>query len=336
MSKDIGIDLGTANTLVHLRGKGIVVREPSVIAINNSTGQILAVGANAKKMIGRTPGNISATRPLKDGVIADFDVTEQMLKHFINVSVGRWSKPNILVCIPSGVTEVERRAVILAAEQAGARKRSTQIIEEPKAAAIGAGMPIEEASGNMIVDIGGGTSEVAVISMGGIVTSKSLRVAGDNLDNSIIAYMKKSYNMLIGDRTAEDIKMTIGAAYPKAQEEFMEVKGRDLLTGLPKNVRISSSEVVDAIKEPISQIIDAIKYCLEATPPELAADIIEKGIMLTGGGALLYGLDKNIKLETGIPVLIAKDPLDCVAIGMGKCLEDEELRKILFDTYVDL
>ena len=330
MPKDIGIDLGTANILVHLRGKGIIIREPSVVAINKVTGEVLAVGESAKRMIGRTPGNIAAIRPLKDGVIADFEITQQMLKHFIKRAVGSWGKPNILICVPSGVTEVERQAVIEAAEAAGARKRKPQIIEEPMAAAIGAGLPIEEATGSMVVDIGGGTSEVAVISMGGIVTSKSLRVAGDNLDTAIAVYAKKEYNMLIGERTAEEVKLRIGAAYPKAQEEYMEIRGRDLLTGLPKNVRISSSEVVEAIKEPINQIVDAIKYCLECTPPELAADIMDKGIMLTGGGALLGGLDKIIKLETGMPVLIAENPLDCVALGTGKCLEEEDLCRLIF------
>ncbi|NLN03773.1 MAG: rod shape-determining protein [Clostridiaceae bacterium] len=335
MPKDIGIDLGTANTLVHLRGKGIIIREPSVVAVNKLTGQILAVGDSAKRMIGRTPGNIMAIRPLKDGVIADFDVTEQMLRYFIKKAVGSWGRPNILICVPSGVTEVEKSAVIEAARAAGARKRTPQIIEEPMAAAIGAGLPIEEATGSMIVDIGGGTSEVAVISMGGIVTSKSLRVAGDNLDAAIVVYAKKEYNLLIGERTAEEIKLTIGAAYPKAQEEYMEVRGRDLLTGLPKNVRISSSEVVEAIKEPINQIVDAIKYCLECTPPELAADIMDKGIMLTGGGALLSGLDKIIKLETGMPVVIAENPLDCVALGTGKCLEDDELCRVIFSNKIE-
>ncbi len=329
MPKDIGIDLGTANTLVHLRGKGIIIREPSVVAVNKVTKDVLAVGDNAKRMIGRTPGNISAIRPLKDGVIADFEVTEQMLKHFIEKAVGKWGKPNILICVPSGVTEVERRAVLEAAEYAGARKYP-KLIEEPMAAAIGAGLPIEEATGSMVVDIGGGTSEVAVISMGGIVTSRSLRVAGDDLDSAIVVYAKKEYNMLIGERTAEDVKLTIGAAYPKAQEEYMEIRGRDLLTGLPKNVRISSSEVVEAIKEPINQIVDAIKYCLECTPPELAADIMDKGIMLTGGGALLSGLDKIIKLETGMPVCIAEYPLDCVALGTGKCLEEQDLCDLIF------
>ena len=330
MPKDIGIDLGTANTLVHLRGKGIIIREPSVVAVNKITGEVLAVGDGAKRMIGRTPGNIAAIRPLKDGVIADFDVTERMLREYIRKAAGNWGRPNILICVPSGVTEVERRAVIEAAEAAGAKKRTPRIIEEPMAAAIGAGLPIEEATGSMIVDIGGGTSEVAVISMGGIVTSKSLRVAGDNLDAAIVVYAKKEYNMLIGERTAEEVKLTIGAAYPKAQEEYMEIRGRDLLTGLPKNVRISSSEVVDAIKEPIHQIVDAIKYCLECTPPELAADIMDKGIMLTGGGALLSGIDKIIKLETGMPVLIAENPLDCVALGTGKCLEEDDLCQVIF------
>jgi len=320
-TKDIGIDLGTANTLVFLKGKGIILREPSVVAINNNTGEVLAVGDNAKKMIGRTPGNIVAIRPLKDGVIADFEITQKMLEHFMKKATGysRFGKPRVVICVPSGVTEVERKAVEEAAANAGAK--DVLLIEEPMAAAIGANLPVEEATGSMVVDIGGGTSEVAVISLGGIVASKSLRVAGDELDEYIVSFCKKEYNLLIGERTAEEIKLTIGAAYPKAQEEYMEVRGRDLLTGLPKNIRISSSEVVDAIKEPVTSIIDAIKYTLEKTPPELAADIMDRGIMLTGGGALLSGLDKIIKLETGMPVFIAEFPLDCVAIGTGKCLD---------------
>ncbi len=330
MARDIGIDLGTANTLVHMNGKGIIIREPSVVAVNKNTNEVLAVGNAAKLMIGRTPGSIVAIRPLKDGVIADFDITEQMLRHIIRKAMASagFGKPNLLICVPSGVTEVEYMAVEEAAEKAGARKRPV-LFEEPILAAIGAGLPLEEATGCMIVDIGGGTSEVAVLSMGGIVNSKSLRVAGDSLDEYIMTYVKKEHSMIIGERTAEEIKITIGAAYPKAQEERMSVKGRDILTGLPKNIQLTSSEIVEALKEPVAAIIDAVKETLEATPPELAADVMEKGIMLTGGGALLSGLDKIIKIETGIPVLIADDPLDCVARGTGKCLEDPELRKML-------
>ncbi len=330
MARDIGIDLGTANTLVHMNGKGIIIREPSVVAVNKNTNEVLAVGNAAKLMIGRTPGSIVAIRPLKDGVIADFDITEQMLRHIIRkaMSFAGFGKPNLLICVPSGVTEVEYMAVEEAAEKAGAKRRPV-LFEEPILAAIGAGLPIEEATGCMIVDIGGGTSEVAVLSMGGIVNSKSLRVAGDSLDEYIMMYAKKEHGLIIGERTAEEIKITIGAAYPKAQEESMSVKGRDILTGLPKNIQLTSSEIVEALKEPVAAIIDAVKETLEATPPELSADIMEKGIMLTGGGALLSGLDKIIKIETGIPVLIADDPLDCVARGTGKCLEDPELRRML-------
>ncbi len=337
MGKDIGIDLGTANTLVHVRGKGIILREPSVVAINNNSNKVLAVGDSAKRMIGRTPGNIVAIRPLKDGVIADFQVTEQMLRYFFRKAMGsaNLSRPNVWICVPAGVTEVEKMAVVEAAEFAGARKHPV-LIEEPMAAAIGAGLPVAEATGCMVVDIGGGTSEIAVISMGGIVNSKSLRIAGDDLDQAIISYAKKEHNLLIGERTAEDIKVTIGAAYPKAQEEYLDIRGRDLLSGLPKNVRISSSEVVEAIKEPVTAIVEAIKLALEATPPELAADIMDKGIMLTGGGALLSGLDKIIKLETSMPVVIADAPLDCVALGAGKCLEDEELRVMLSENREDM
>ena len=331
MARDIGIDLGTANTLVHVSGKGIVIREPSVVAINKNTNEVLAVGDAAKRMIGRTPGSIVAIRPLKDGVIADFDITEQMLRYFIKRAMGAigFGKPNLIICVPSGVTEVEYLAVEESAERAGA-KRKPLLFEEPLLAAIGAGLPIDEATGCMVVDIGGGTSEVAVISMGGIVHSRSLRIAGDAIDNYISLFTKREHNLVIGERTAEEIKLTIGAAYPKAQEEYMDIKGRDLLTGLPKNVRITSTEVVEAIREPVSAIVDAVKDTLEETPPELAADIMEHGIMLTGGGALLSGLDKIIKLETGMPVYIAENPLDCVAIGTGICLEEETLRKMLY------
>lgn len=329
-SRDIGIDLGTANTLVHLKGKGVVVREPSVVAINKKSNDILAVGDAAKEMIGRTPGNIVAIRPMKDGVIADFDITQAMLKYFIKkaFSKGIIGKPRVVICVPSGVTEVEKRAVEEASLAAGAKE--AYLIEEPMAAAIGANLPVEEPSGSMVVDIGGGTSEVAVISLGGIVTSKSLRVAGDELDEAIVHYVKKEYNLMIGERTAEEIKVTIGAAYPKPKEESMEIRGRDLISGLPKNITITSTEVADALREPINSIIDSIKYTLEKTPPELAADIMDKGIMLTGGGALLSGLDRLIRNETGMPVSIADNPLDCVAMGTGKVLEEiETLKKVL-------
>lgn len=329
-ARDIGIDLGTANTLVHVKGKGIVVREPSVVAINRKTNGILAVGDAAKQMIGRTPGDIVAIRPMKDGVIADFDVTQSMLKYFIKKAItgNSFSKPRVVICVPSGVTEVEKRAVEEATLQAGAKE--AYLIEEPMAAAIGANLPVEEPSGSMVVDIGGGTSEVAVISLGGIVTSKSLRIAGDEFDEAIVHYVKKEYNLMIGERTAEGIKMRIGAAYPKPKEEYMEVRGRDLITGLPKNVQISSTEIAEALKEPINSIIDSIKYTLEKTPPELASDIMDRGIMLTGGGALLSGLDKLINEETGMPVNIAENPLDCVAIGAGKVLDEiETLKRVL-------
>lgn len=330
LAKDIGIDLGTANTLVHVKGKGIVVREPSVVAINKKTNSILAVGDDAKNMIGRTPGDIVAIRPMKDGVIADFDVTQSMLKYFIKKAFtgGFMSKPRVVICVPSGVTEVEKRAVEEATLQAGAKE--AYLIEEPMAAAIGANLPVEEPSGSMIVDIGGGTSEVAVISLGGIVTSKSLRIAGDEFDEAIVHYVKKEYNLMIGERTAESIKVTIGAAYPKLKEEYMEVRGRDLITGLPKNLTISSAEINEALKEPINAIVDSIKYTLEKTPPELASDIMDRGIMLAGGGALLSGLDKLIKEETGMPVSVAERPLDCVAIGAGKVLDEiETLKRVL-------
>lgn len=329
-ARDIGIDLGTANTLVHVKGKGIVVREPSVVAINKRTNDILAVGDAAKDMIGRTPGNIVAIRPMKDGVIADFDITQSMLKYFIGkaMSRGMLSKPRVVICVPSGVTEVEKRAVEEATIQAGAKE--AYLIEEPMAAAIGANLPVEEPSGSMVVDIGGGTSEVAVISLGGIVTSKSLRIAGDELDEAIVHYVKKEYNLMIGERTAEEIKKAIGSAYPKPKEETMEIRGRDLITGLPKNISITSTEIADALKEPVNAIVDSIKLTLEKTPPELAADIMDRGIMLTGGGAMLSGLDWLIKEETGMSVMIAEKPLDCVVLGAGKVLDEiETLKRVL-------
>lgn len=326
-SQDIGIDLGTANTLVFVKGKGIVIREPSVVAVDVRTQppKVVAVGAEAKEMIGRTPGSITAVRPLKDGVIADFDVTADMLKSFIKraISGSPFNRARVMICIPSGVTEVERRAVHDAARSAGAKYVS--LIEEPMAAAIGAGLPVSEATGSMVVDIGGGTAEVAVLSLGDIVTSRSARVAGDDFDDAIIAYIKKKYNLLVGERTAEDIKIRIGSAYAYEGEGAMNVKGRNLMDGLPKNVEVTSEEIREALSDPVSQIIDAIRSTLEKTPPELAADIIDHGIMLTGGGALLRGLDKLIEIETKMPVHIAQNPLDCVVDGTGLCLENDAL-----------
>lgn len=318
--RDIGIDLGTANTLVHVAGKGVLLREPSVVAINKDNGEVVAVGEEAKRMLGRTPANIVAIRPLKDGVIADYDQTEAMLRHFIQkVSRRNFIRQNVVVGIPSGVTEVERRAVIEAALRAGATRAF--VIEEPMAAAFGAGLPVDEPSGSMIVDIGGGTTEVAVISLGGIVHSRSIRVAGDELDNAIAAYVRRAYNLFIGDRTAEQTKIEIGSAYPLEQELEMTVKGRDLVTGLPRSAVISSEEVRVAIAEPLNEIVEAVKLTLEATPPELAADAMDHGIVLAGGGALLRGLDRLISQETGMPVLIARDPLSCVVIGTGMVVE---------------
>ncbi len=321
-SKDIGIDLGTANTLVYMKGKGIIIREPSVVAVDTRNDTVKSVGQEAKDMIGRTPGSIVAVRPLKDGVIADFDITTSMLQDFIRRAVNKstFSKPRVVICIPSGVTAVERRAVKEAAERAGAKKVS--IIEEPMAAAIGAGLAVEEPTGSMVVDIGGGTTEVAVISLGGIVTAKSVRVGGDEFDTSIINYIKKKYNLLIGERTAENIKIEIGSAYPMEEERTMEVKGRNLLNGLPQNITISSEEIREALEEPIAQVLEAVKITFERTPPELAADVIDQGVTLTGGGALLSGLDILISRETGMPVHIAEDPLDCVAKGTGQVLDN--------------
>ena len=326
-SRDIGIDLGTANTLVYVRGKGIVLREPSVVAIRKDTNTILAVGEEAKKMIGRTPGNIIAIRPMKDGVIADFDITQTMLRHFIGKCYRRRAVflPQVVVCVPSGVTEVEKRAVLDATKQAGAKEAF--LIEEPMSAAIGAGLPVEDPTGSMIVDIGGGTSEVAVISLGGIVSSKSIRVGGDELDESIINYIKKTYNLMIGERTAEEIKIQIGSAYRTEEEETMEIRGRDLVSGLPKILSITSWEIETALAEPVASIMETIKTTLERTPPELASDIMEKGIVMTGGGALLKGLDRLIAEETGMPVYMAEDPLDCVVLGAGKALTAIDLLK---------
>ncbi len=334
-SKDIGIDLGTANTLVYMRGKGIIIREPSVVAVDVKMDRVRYVGQEAKDVIGRTPGSIVAVRPLKDGVIADFDMTTSMLQEFIRKALkGRafaGSRVRVIICIPSGVTAVERRAVKEATQNAGAKRVS--IIEEPMAAAIGAGLPIADPTGSMIVDIGGGTSEVAVISLGGIVTSRSVRVAGDEFDSSIINYIKKKYNLLIGERTAENIKIAIGSAYPYADNEpSMDIKGRNLLNGLPENITVTSEEIREALSEPLSHVIEAIKVTLEKTPPELAADIIDQGIMLAGGGALLKGLDLLIHAETGMPVKVAERPLDCVADGTGKVLENiDKLIDVLTD-----
>ncbi len=328
--KDIGIDLGTANTLVYAKGKGIILREPSVVAVDTKTEVVRYVGTEAKNIIGRTPGSIRAVRPLKDGVIADFDMTTAMLQEFIRKALGNnpFARARVIICIPSGVTAVERRAVKEAAEGAGAKR--VAIIEEPMAAAIGAGLPVESPTGSMIVDIGGGTSEVAVISLCGIVTSRSVRVAGDEFDNSIINFIKKKYNLLIGERTAEQIKISIGSAYPTEEDTELEIKGRNLLTGLPENITVSSEEIREALSESLSHIIEAIKVTLERTPPELSADIIDSGITLAGGGALLRGLDRLINEETGIPVNIADRPLDCVVDGTGRLLDNiEELQDVL-------
>lgn len=334
LGRDLGIDLGTANTLVHVKGKGIIMQEPSVVAMQKDTGSVLAVGEEAKKMIGRTPGNIVAIRPLKDGVIADFDVTQAMLRYFIGKAVKKsfLSKPRVVVGVPSGVTAVEERAVKEAALQAGAKE--AYLIEEPMAAAIGAGLPVHEPTGNMIVDIGGGTTEVAIISLGGIVTSRSIRIGGDEMDEAIVQHIKRKYNLMIGERTAEEIKIDIGAAYfgdteqdRIRKERIYPVRGRDLVTGLPKTIEISALEVQEALAEPVSGILDAIKVCLEKTPPELAADIMDRGIMMAGGGSLLWGLDRLVSEETGMPVHLADDPLTAVANGTGKVLENIEVLK---------
>jgi len=319
---EIGIDLGTANILVYVRGKGIVLREPSVVAIAASSKKVLAVGEEARLMIGRTPGSIVAIRPMSDGVIADYTTTEKMLEHLIKKVVGhkRLFKPRVLVCVPSGVTSVERRAVIQAAKEAGAGEAYT--IEEPMAAAIGAGLPIANPGGNMVVDIGGGTTDIAVISLDGIVISRSLRVGGNKMDEVIMRHIKTVYNLMVGDRTAEDIKVKIGSAYPLEQELTMDVRGRDLVAGLPRTVEVSSEEIREALAEPVTQIVERVKSVLEQTPPELSADIIERGIWLTGGGALLRRLDKLLSVATDIPVYVAEDPLSCVAIGTGRALEE--------------
>ena len=331
-SRDMAIDLGTANSLVHVRGKGIVLQEPSVVALQTETGEVKAVGTDAKRMIGRTPGNIVAIRPMKNGVIADFDVTQTMLREFIRKAHGRRTliRPRVVVCVPSGVTEVEKRAVIDASLQAGAREAF--LIEEPMAAAIGAGLPIHEPTGNMIVDIGGGTTEVAIISLDGIVTSRSIRVAGDDMDEAIMNHVKRNYNMLIGERTAEDIKIKIGAAIPDEPEDTIEIRGRDLVTGLPKTLNLTAKEISDALAEPVTAIIDAIRVTLERTPPELASDIMDRGIVMTGGGSLLRNFDRMVSKETGMPVHLTEEPTLCVVKGTGKILEELELLKSVLTT----
>ncbi|HEX9529278.1 MAG TPA: rod shape-determining protein [Streptosporangiaceae bacterium] len=330
LGRDMAVDLGTANTLIYVRGRGIVLNEPSVVALNANTGQIVAVGADAKRMIGRTPGHILAIRPLKDGVIADFDVTERMLRYFIQKVHTRrhLAKPRIVIAVPSGLTGVEQSAVKEAAHQAGARR--VYIFEEPLAAAIGAGLPVNEPMGNMVVDIGGGTTEVAVISLGGIVTSESIRVGGDELDQAIITFAKKEHSLMLGERTAEHIKISIGSAFPAADEPQAEIRGRDLVSGLPKTIVISAEEVRRAIEEPLSAIVDAVKTTLDKCPPELAGDVMDRGIALAGGGALLRGMDDRLREETGLPIHLADSPLESVALGTGKCVEDfESLGQIL-------
>jgi rod shape-determining protein MreB and related proteins len=335
MGRDMAIDLGTANTLVYVRGRGVVLDEPSVVAVNARDGRPLAVGLEAKRMIGRTPGHIQAIRPLKDGVINDYDVCEKMIRYFIQrVHHRRFAKPRMVICVPSGVTGVEQRAVIEAAENAGAR-RPVDIIEEPMAAAIGAGLPVHEPAGNMIVDIGGGTTEVAVISLGGIVASESIRIAGDELDEAIVAYVKREYSLALGERTAEEIKIALGSAYPLEEELYAEIRGRDLVSGLPKTVVVSTEEIREAIEEPVAAIVDAVKVTLDKTPPELAADIMGRGIVLTGGGGMLHGLPERLMSETGMPIVVADNPLYAVAIGSGLCLENRKVLKGVLATSHD-
>ena len=319
--QDIGIDLGTANVIAYAKGKGIVLREPSVVAVDNNTGEVLAVGKEARRMLGRTPGNIVATRPLRDGVISNYTVTEKMLKYFINRVCGNFIfAPRIMICIPSQVTEVEKKAVIDAASQAGARK--VYLIEEPIAAAIGAGIDISKPCGNMVIDIGGGTTDIAVISLGGSVVSTSIKVAGDKFDEAIVRYIKKKYNTIIGERTAEDLKINIGCVYPKIQDMEMDIRGRDLATGLPKTITVRSSEMLEALIEPAMQVVDAVHSVLEKTPPELAADISDRGVYMTGGGCLIDGLDKLLQEQLGLNVMIAQDAVSCVALGTGKALDN--------------
>lgn len=333
---DIGLDLGTASVLVYIKEKGIVLREPSVVAIDKNTDRILAVGEEARKMLGRTPGNIVAIRPLREGVISDYHVTEKMLKYFLNKvcakSFFKLFKPRVMICVPSGVTEVEKRAVEDAAMQAGARK--TYLIEEPIAAAIGAGIDIIKACGSMVVDIGGGTTDIAVISLGGTVVSTSVKIAGDKFDEAIVRYMRKKHNIMIGERTAEEIKIQIGTVFPRQKEVQVDVRGRNLVSGLPKTITITSTEVMEVLEEPVSSVVEAVHSVLERTPPELAADISERGIVMTGGGSLVYGMDKLLEYKTGIRVIIADDAVSCVAIGTGKTLDNlDVLRK---DTYSDI
>ena len=330
IGRDMAVDLGTANTLVYVRGKGVVLDEPSVVTLNDTTGEVLAVGHEAKRMIGRTPDNITALRPLKDGVIADFEATEQMLRYFIQKVHRRryFAKPRMVICVPSGITAVEQRAVKEAGYQAGARQ--VFIIEEPMAAAIGAGLPVHEPTGNMVVDIGGGTTEVAVISLGGIVTSLSVRTAGDEIDAAIVTWMKKEHSLLLGERTAEEVKMTLATAFPSTNEPAGEIRGRDLVSGLPRTVTITAAELRQAVEEPLHTIVDAVRVTLDQTPPELAGDIMDRGIVLTGGGALMRGLDERLRHETGMPVHIADNPLASVALGAGTCVEEfEALQQVL-------
>lgn len=332
MSDDMGIDLGTANTLVHCKEKGIIIREPSVVAVEVDTNEVLAIGAEAKRMIGRTPGNIVAIRPMKDGVIADYEITQSMLKHFIKTAMGSkaFVRPRILVGVPSGVTEVEKRAVIDATIEAGARE--AYLIEEPMAAAIGAGLPVQEATGSMVVDIGGGTCEVAVISLGGIVVSKSVRSGGDSIDAAIVRYIRKTFNLLIGDRTAETIKIEIGTAMKVDNPPTMDVRGRDLVTGLPKNITVNANHICDAVEEPVSNIVDAVRNTLERTPPELSADIMDRGIVMTGGSSMLRNLDRLISRETGMPVFVSDEALNCVVLGTGIAVENIDIYKKGFMT----
>jgi rod shape-determining protein MreB len=327
-SNDLAIDLGTANTLVHVKGQGIVLREPSVVALNSATNEVQAVGAEAKQMLGRAPGNIVAIRPMKDGVIAHFEVTEKMIRHFIQAAHNNRKtlvKPRVVVAVPSGITQVEKRAVRDSAESAGARE--VYLIEEPMAAAIGVGLPVQEPTGNMIIDVGGGTTEVAIISMSGVVYSKSIRIAGDEMDEAIVNYIKRKYNLLVGERTAEEVKIQIGSAYPMEERMTMEVKGRDLVAGIPKTLIISDEEIREALTETFGSIVEAVKIALERTPPELAADIVDKGVVVAGGGSLIKGLDILLKEATGLPITLADDPLSAVAIGAGMILTDPKLLK---------
>ena len=330
IGRDMAVDLGTANTLVYVRGRGVLLNEPSVVALSTQTREILAVGSEAKRMLGRTPDNITAIRPMKDGVIADFESTEQMLRIFIQQVHRRryFAKPRLVICVPSGITSVEQRAVKEAGYQAGARR--VYIVEEPMAAAIGAGLPVHEATGNMVVDVGGGTTEVAVISLGGIVTSLSVRIAGDDLDQAIVSWFKKEYSLMLGERSAEDVKMTLGSAFPMTSEPDADVRGRDLVSGLPRTVNVSSAEIRQALEEPLHGIVDAVRTTLDKTPPELAGDIMDRGLVLSGGGALLRGLDERLRHETGMPVHVAQEPLHSVAMGAGKCVEEfEALHQVL-------